>query len=230
MFTLSAKKREFIIKKTKRARKPKALKKIENIPAVLYGPEIKNLNLEINLKEFETVYKEAGYSSLINLNVEGEKKSFLVFIRSISRDPLSLDPIHIDFFQPSLKEEIELKISLVFEGSSPAVKDMNGTFVKNLNEIEVKGKPQDLPKEIKVNIERLKTFEDKILVKDLSLPSNIKVLRNADEIIAFVAPPQKVEVELAKTSEAKTEEVKVVEKKKKEEEAEEEEEEAKPQK
>jgi len=222
MFTLSAKKREFIIKKTKRARKPKALKKIENIPAVLYGPEIKNLNLEINLKEFETVYKEAGYSSLINLNVEGEKKSFLVFIRSISRD--------IDFFQPSLKEEIELKISLVFEGSSPAVKDMNGTFVKNLNEIEVKGKPQDLPKEIKVNIERLKTFEDKILVKDLSLPSNIKVLRNADEIIAFVAPPQKVEVELAKTSEAKTEEVKVVEKKKKEEEAEEEEEEAKPQK
>lgn len=93
--------------------------------------------------------------------------------------------------------------------------------MKNISEVEVKSLPQKLPKEIRVEVSGLKTFEDNIKVSDLKLPAGVKVLKEPEEIIAVVLPPEKVEEELVKPIEEKVEEVKIVEKPKKEEEFEE---------
>ena len=236
MLSLSAKIRKDLGKKVK------ALRKKGVIPAILYGPEIhpvkssgagakqfnrvKNLPLEIDSKEFEKILKEAGESSLVKLQVKDEdkkNKEFVVLIHEIENDPLTLKPIHIDFYQPRLKEEVEALVPLIFEGESKAVKELGGTLVKNISEVKVKALPLNLPKEIKVSIEKLKTFEDEIYISDLKLPEGVKILKGPNEIVAFAAPPEKVEEELAKPVEEKVEEVeKVVEKKEEKEEAEEE--------
>jgi len=219
MLSLSAKIRKEPRKKTNALRKKGAL------PAILYGPEIKNsLPLEIDSKIFEKIYKEAGESSLISLEVQAEKladqkeKKFLVLIHDIEHDPLTDRPIHVDFYQPRLEEEIEARVPIIFEGVSPAVKELEGTLVKNISEVEVKALPQKLPKEIKVNVGSLKTFEDHILIKDLDIPEGVKVLKEPEEIVASITPPEKVEEELEKPIEEKVEEVeKVVEEKEEEE-------------
>lgn len=248
MLTLSAKIRKELGKKVKNLRKK------GEIPAILYGPGIKNLPLEINSQEFEKVFKEAGESSLIKLKIKnlpstepkilvrGKKpskenkfptrqvktKEFSVLIHDVKTNPLTLKPIHIDFYQPKLKEEVEAQVSIVFEGESKAVKELGGTLVKNIFEVKVKALPLNLPKEIRVSIEKLKTFDDEILVSDLKLPKGVRVLKDPKEIVAFIAPPEKVEEELAKPIEEKVEEVeKVIEKKEKEEEIESEKEEKK---
>ena len=106
---------------------------------------------------------------------------------------------------------------LIFEGESKAVKELGGTLVKNISEVKVKALPLNLPKEIKVSIEKLRTFEDEIFVSDLILPEGVKILKGLREIVAFAAPPEKVEEELEKPIEEKVEEVeKVVEKKEEE--------------
>ncbi len=209
MLTLSAKIRKDLGKKVKKLRE-KGI-----IPAVLYGPKIKPESLEIDLKEFEKIYKETGESSLVTLEI-GSKKN-IVLIHDVKRGPVSEKPIHVDFYQPSLEEEIEIKIPLIFEGESLAIKDLGGTLVKDISEIEIKVKPQNLPKEIRVNIGKLKTFEDYILIKDLEFPKDVKTLRKPEEIVASVSPPEKIEEELAKPVEEKIEEVEKVEKKKEEE-------------
>src|SRR5581483_10051747 len=140
-------------------------------------------------------YRQAGESSLIELLVDKEKRPVLV--NDIQQDPVSGAIIHIDFFQASLKEEVEVAVPLVFEGVAPAEKDLGGVLNKNLLEIEVKALPQNLPHEITVSLESLKTFDDHILVKDLKVPSNVTILKNPDEVVAAVLPPQKVEEELA---------------------------------
>jgi len=232
MPTLSAKIREKVGKKVKDLREKGIL------PAVLYGHKIKNLNLELDLKEFEKIYKEAGESSLItlviakgkdeaeasslSLNVEEKKQKFLVLIHDIQFDHLTEKPIHIDFYQPELKEEVEVTVPLIFEGEAPAVKDLGGTLVKNISEVEVKALPQNLSHEIKVDIGNLKTFEDNILIKDLIVSKEVKILKEPEEIVAVVARPEKVEEELEKPVEEKVEEVEKVEKKPKEEEIKEE--------
>jgi len=209
MLSLSANIRKTLGKKTK------SLRKKDILPGVLYGPKIKPLVLEIDLKEFEKIYKEAGESSLISLEVDNRKAS--VLIHEIQRDPLSLKPIHIDFYKPSLEEEITANVAIIFEGVSPAVKELGGTLVREISELEVKALPQNLPHEIKVNVGNLKTFEDEILIKDLKIPAGVKVQRGPDEIVAVITPPEKVEEELAKPVEEEVEEVEKVEEEKREE-------------
>lgn len=205
MLKIEARKREIIGKKVK------TLIKQGILPAVLYGPQVKNLPLELNTKEFYKIYKEAGESSLISLQVEN--KSFPVLIHDVTRDPVSDNPIHVDFYQPILTKEVEATVPLVFGGESKAVRDLGGTLVKEIQEIEVRALPQNLPHEIKIDISKLETFEDEILIKDLQIPQNVKIKKDINDIVALVIPPEKIEEELKKPIEEKVEEVKGVEKK-----------------
>jgi large subunit ribosomal protein L25 len=213
MLSLSAKIRKEVGKKVKKLRSKGIL------PAVLYGPKTETASLEINEKEFEKVFQGAGESSLISLEVD--KKKFLVLIHAIEIDAISKRPIHVDFYQPRLDEEITAVVPLVFEGEAAAVKEFGGTLVKNIHEVEVRALPQNLPHEIRVNIEKLKTFEDNILIKDLIIPKEVKILKGLEEIVALVFQKAKVEEELKKPVEEKVEEVEKVETKKKEERTEE---------
>jgi len=210
MLTLKAKIRE------ERGKKVKKLRKRGVLPAVLYGPKIKNLSLEIDLKEFENIYKETGESSLISLEVGDEK--FPVLIHEVKKDPLTGKLIHIDFYQPILTEEVEATVPIVSEGEAPAVKELGGTLVWEISEVEVKALPKDLPHEIKVNVENLKTLEDEILVKDLKLPEGVTIQREQNEIVAVVTAPEteKIEEELEKPVEEKVEEVEEAEEKEEE--------------
>jgi len=209
MLTLSARIRKDLGKRAKILRKKGIL------PGVLYGPKMKTAApIEISLKEFEKIYKAAGESSLISLEVD--KKKFLVLIHEVARDPLTDKLFHIDFYQPSLEKEVTVTLPLVFEGEALAVKDSGGTLVKNISEIEVKAFLQNLPHEIKVNIENLKTFADNIKILDLKLPEGVKVQRSPEEIVAHVLAPVKVEEELVKPIEEKVEEVEKVGEKKEE--------------
>jgi len=210
MLSLSTK-----IRKTQ-GKKIKALREKGIMPAVLYGPKIKNRLLEVDFKEFEKIFKEAGENTLISLGVGGLKEKYLVLIHNPARDPLTQKPIHVDFYQPSLEKEIEAKVPIVFEEEAPAVKNLGGTLIKNIQELEIKALPQSLPKEIKVDVSSLNTFEDNISIKDLNVPEGVEVLRNPGDIIAQVTPLEKVEEELEKPIEEKVEEVEKVEEEKKE--------------
>ncbi len=212
MITLSAKIRKDFGRKTKSTRKA------DKIPAVVYGPGVKNESVLVDYKDFQKTFRQAGESSLIELNVEGEKGKRPVLIHEVQKDPVSDKFIHVDFFQASLKEEVEATVPLVFFGTAPAEKDLGGTLVKNITEVEVKALPQNLPHEIKVSIDGLKTFQDHVLIKDLVLPENVKVLKKPEEIVASVAQQQKIEEELEKPIEEDVESVEKVEKEKKTEE------------
>jgi len=205
MLTLTAKIRQ------KFGRKTQELRDKGIIPAVLYGPKIKNMPLEIDLKKFEQVYEKTGESSLISLETPSsdsskEIKKFLVLIHRTKKNPLTGNLIHIDFYQPILTEEIEVSIPLLFEGEAPAVKDLGGTLIKGIQEVTIKALPQNLPHEIKVSIDGLKTLEDEILIKDLQLPENVKIQRDLKEVVATVALPEKIEEELEQPAGEKEEE------------------------
>jgi len=195
-------------------RKTKKLRKKGILPAVVYGSKMKPVSLEVETKSFEKLYNKAKGSSLLSLKIEGKKEKYLVLIHDFQRDSLTGKFIHIDFYQPSLKEKIQIKIPLVFEGESEAIKGLGGTLIKNIAEVEVKALPENLPHEIRVNIGKIKTFEDHIKISDLEIPKNVEILKNAGEIIASVVPPSKVEEELEKPIEEKIEEIEKVEKKK----------------
>jgi len=197
----------------------KQLRQEGSVPAVIYGHNLKkNDVIAVNEKEFRKVFRQAGESSLIEISIDEGKEKRTVLVNDVQKDPVSGDPIHIDFFQPNLKEEVEVAIPIVFIGTAPAEKDLGGTLSKNIQEVEVRALPQNLPHDITVDISGLNTFEDHILIKDLKVAENVQILKEPDEIVASVLPPQNVEEELAATIEENVENVEQVVKEKKEEE------------
>ncbi|MDI6883185.1 MAG: 50S ribosomal protein L25 [Patescibacteria group bacterium] len=214
MIELKAKIRE------KFGRKTKTLRKQGIIPAILYGAGIKNLSLEVAEKEFREVFKEAGESSLVKLKIQNPKSKINepeVLIHDIAKDPLTERILHIDFYHPSLKKEIEAEIPLSFEGISTAEKELGGTLVREIQQVKVKGLVQNLPREIKVDIGVLRTFEDRILVKDLTVSPGVTILKDKEDIVAHIVPPTEEE-EIEKKEKEKPTEEKLEEEKPEEEE------------
>lgn len=207
MLTLKAEARKISGKKVKVLRQQGVL------PAVLYGPGSKNsLSLELNSKEFEKVFAEAGESSMISLEIAGKKS--LVLVHEIEKDVISGKIIHVDFYQPKAGQTIETKVPLVFEGIALAAKDLGGTLVKNIQEVHVRALPENLPHQILVDISGLKTFEDNILIKDLILPEGVKIIREPQDIVAKVVPAQKIKEEVKPVEEKAAEAEKVGDKEK----------------
>jgi large subunit ribosomal protein L25 len=188
------------------------------LPAVLYGPKTESRAIAVDVKELQKAHKEAGESSLITLELD--KKEYPVLIHDLKIDPISGQPIHADFYQPDLEKKIEASIPIILDGEAPAVKALGGTLYKNVSEVEVKALPNNLPREIRIDISQLNTLEDHIKIKDLKVGEGVEVLGEPEEIIVSVSAPEDVEEELAKPVEEKVEEVEKIEKEKKEEEAE----------
>ncbi len=175
------------------------------IPVVLYGAKRKSTSLLVDKKEFVSLYKEAGESTLITLEIEDKKEKPSVLIYEIQKDSLTGEIIHADFFEPNLKEEVEAEIPLVFIGSAPAVKDFDGTLIKNMDVVNVKALPQNLPHEVEVDIEQLKTLDDVIHIKDLKIPNDVEIMHDQDGVVAMISRPENIEEELEKPIESEKE-------------------------
>lgn len=161
------------------------------LPAVVYGEGVSSLPITILYKEFERVFKEAGESTLIKLEVDG--KPYNVLIHDISRDPLKGYALHADFYAVRLDKEIRARVPVEFAGESPAVKNEGGILVKVVQEIEVEALPQNLPHWLKADLSLLDTINSRLLVKDIPLPQGVKVHVDLEEVVALVEPPRSKE-------------------------------------
>ena len=195
-YNLSAKKRDITGKGVKKIR-AKGI-----IPAVLYGHKFKPQIIAISKIDFSKAFNEAGTSSLIDLTIDG-KAPIKVLSHEPQDNPVTGEPMHVDFYRVKMDEKIKTEIPLNFVGISPAVEQLEGSLVTNKDSIEVECLPSDLISEIQVDISKLKTFEDVIKVSDLNLPENLEILQDKDEIIALVEEPRSEE-ELAELEEIST--------------------------
>ncbi len=191
-------------------------KKSDSLPAVLYGPKTKNQTLSLNQKEFEKTLAKTGETSVINLEVEGQKDKHTILIHEIQRSPVTGKIIHVDLYQPDLTKKVEADVPLVITGIAPAIKELGGTLVKNFSDIKVKALPMDLPHEIYVDVSGLANIHDEIKIKDLNIPEGVEISRDINDIIVSIAPPTDVEAELKKTAEPEAGEPELIREKKEE--------------
>src|SRR5688572_3326289 len=116
---------------------------VMRVPAVMYGSGVANQNVSVPRSEFLKVFKQAGYSSLVDIAI-GEASPVKAVIKEVQVHPLSMEPIHIDFHQVRMDQEMEAMIPLKFIGESNAVKADAGTLIKSLDEVEVRCLPSNL--------------------------------------------------------------------------------------
>tara|TARA_B100000508_G_scaffold45569_1_gene35608 strand:- start:315 stop:974 length:660 start_codon:yes stop_codon:yes gene_type:complete len=170
----------------------KSLRDSGSVPAVVYGPKQEPLHVAIDSKAFDKIRREAGESTIIEL--EGLKESVEVLIKSVDFDPVRQQINHADLYAIERGKDMTATVPIHFEGESPAEKQNIGVVTKVLHEIEVTCRPSKLPSQIVVDLGVLATLEDKVLVKDLDVEEGV-VLSGEDEDPVAVVNVVKEEVE-----------------------------------
>jgi len=188
------------------------------IPAEIFGRDFANQHLSVSEKEFVRVFKEAGKSTIINLEINAKEK-VSVLIKHTQNHPITGKTLSVDFYRIKADEKIQTRIPIEFTGTAP-VEKQGFLIVKVMNELEIEALPQDIPREIKVDLVSLGGKEDKVHVKNLNVPKNVKVLTPSETVVAIVsaggeeeekAPvvtPEKIKEDEKNKEEASTEEKK----------------------
>lgn len=182
MLKLAVKKREVFGKKLKAARAA------GDLPVVVYGDKTEATPYFVSSHDFKKVLQQAGESTVISLVPAGEASSKEVLIHEVVTHPVTDEFVHADFYVIDKNKPIEIEVPLVFDGVSPAVKDLGGTLVSVLRELTIEALPLEIPRDISVDISALATLESQILVKDLKLPAGVKkVLNDPEEVVAAIS-------------------------------------------
>lgn len=173
--------------------KPRALRRMGQLPAVLYGPRFSPMNLRCNLQDFQRVFQEVGTTHLFTLEVDGTRETAL--IREVQRHPVTGALLHVDFLRILQDRPITSAVPITLIGHAPAT-EKGGILSHLLTEIEVECLPQDLPEEIIVDVSPLQDYGDFLAVKDLTIPARVTVLTPLEaEVVRILAPRVHEEVE-----------------------------------
>ncbi len=197
----------------------KKLHTAELVPAIVYKDGKEGVNLQLKLKELEKVLRtSAGGNVLINLKITDEEKSVskTVIVKEVQHNPLTGKIIHVDFYQISLTKTITVNVPLVAKGEAAGVKEDGGIMFYVIRELEIECLPTQIPKHIEVSVDHLR-IGDSIHVKDLPVPSGVKVLNDPELTAISVEPPMAEEKVEAVSPEAEVTEPEVIKQKKEEE-------------
>lgn len=176
------------------------------IPAVFYGPKETAQAVALDARKIESVWREAGETTIVTLKGVGADKDTL--IRDIQVHPVSGAILHVDFYVLEKGKKVEIAVPLEFDGEAPAEK-LGHIIVKTLHEIEIEVAPAELPHELHVDISGLENVGDQVLASDIKLPPSATLVTAADEIIVSVTAfeeykEQEVPTEAAPASEVST--------------------------
>lgn len=178
--TLTATKREVT------GRKVKKLRRAGQIPATVYGRNMKSTSVAVASDAFAKTYEQAGETGLVELSIDGKVHPTL--IHAVQRDPVTDAILHVEFYQVNLKEKVRTHVPLVLSGEAPAVAEKKGVLLTILDEVEVEALPTDLVDKIEVPVSGLSEVGQEVTVRDLAIPAGITILSDLALTVAKIGP------------------------------------------
>jgi large subunit ribosomal protein L25 len=153
------------------------LRRIEKmVPAVIYGAGQPAASVMVTHRQLEhALQNEAFYSHILTLNF-GDKQEKVV-LKDLQRHPSRPLLMHADFQRINAKEKLTMHIPLHFinEDKAPGVKVDKGIISHQLNEVEVRCLPADLPEYIEVDMSEVQ-MDQAVHLSHLKLPKGVELV------------------------------------------------------
>jgi len=170
------------------------------VPAVLYGGKKSNLNISLKKLQIQDLIETGTFlSKVFDLDIDGNPEKVLP--RDISYDPVSDEPIHIDFLRIAKGSKLVLEIPVKFINSdkSPGLKK-GGVLNIVRRKVELKCPAENIPNEIVVDLDNTE-INSSLKISSVKLPESvIPTITDRDFVIATVVSPT-ILVEPEKTEE-----------------------------
>jgi large subunit ribosomal protein L25 len=202
---LKASKREIKGKKTK------MLRHSGITPANLYGHGIDSLPIQVDTKQLKLTLAQTGKTDLISLIIGDSKAPKRVLVRDIQRNPLTDEPLHVDFYQVKMTEKLKADIPLVFVGEAPVLKKKNVSLLHLMDTLHVEALPDALPHNLEVDLSVLEETDQAIHVKDIAIDEGVTLLSDPELMVVKVTETRRDAAEEAEAAEKAEAEMKVEE-------------------
>jgi large subunit ribosomal protein L25 len=180
--------------RTVTGKKVRQLRREGVIPVHLYGAHIEPSNLQMDGRILNRLLPQVGANIPVSIELQGQDMENICFVREVQRHPVTDEVIHVDFLRVDVTRTVSAEVPLTITGISPAVTEMAGTLLQNIQTLSIEALPMNMPAEIPVDVSVLVDFDTSLLVRDAVVPGNVTVLNDPDDAIVRVAPPR-LEVE-----------------------------------
>ena len=174
------------------------------IPAVLYGGKKSNLNISLKKLHIQDLVKTGTFmSKVFDLDIDGNPEKVLP--REIAYDPVSDEPIHIDFIRIVKGSVLSLEIPVKFINSnkSPGLKK-GGVLNIVRRKVALKCPIENIPDEIIADLNNTE-INTSLKISSVKLPEKVvPTITDRDFVIATVVAPT-ILVEPEKVEETTTE-------------------------
>lgn len=158
------------------------------VPGVVYGKDKENINVQFTSRDFEKVLSQAGTTTIINLDLDGEKLP--VLIKDYQMHPFKSQFFHVDFQAINAKEAIRVTVPVYLNGRDD-IRVEPSVLVQNIDSVEVECLPMYIPQYAEVVVNDMQ-IGDSFTVADLDIAKddNITILLEDDEVVCSLQEPQ----------------------------------------
>ena len=160
-----------------------------NVPAIVYGGTEKNQKIFLNKKNIKNLIERENFlSNIISLNLDGKTQNVLP--KEIVWDPITDEPIHIDFLRivKDAKIVLEIPVKFINNEKSPGLK-RGGVLNIVRRKVELKCPSENIPTELIVDLDNL-DIGASIKISSIKLPESvIPTIQGRDFVVAKVAAP-----------------------------------------
>ena len=190
------------------------------IPSIIYGGKAHPTMVAVDKIQLKKRFDEGGFYSKIFEIELGDKKE-AVIVKSIQRNKVKHNPIHIDFQRVDEKTRIiiSVPVELIDQETSPGLKQ-GGVLNVVRREIELSCLANNIPEKFVISLEG-KEIGDDIRLSSVTLGEGMKpTILGRDFMLATIqAPKVEKEPEVQETEESTGEDSENTEEKKEEEKA-----------
>jgi large subunit ribosomal protein L25 len=169
-------------------RQARRLRREGKIPAILYGPKVEPIALELNKKDFSTRVAGLEGSHLVRLKSGSTSLADKVaLVKEMQYHPISGDVLHADFYEVDLTAKIEVNVPLHFIGKAAGVV-RGGILQPIVREIQVECLPMDIPQFFNVDVSAL-DIGDSVHIEELPMPEGVTAVYDSNFALVTVATP-----------------------------------------
>ena len=180
---------EAIIRNTKTKGDVNALRKADNVPAIIYGGTEENQKVSISKKIIKSLLEKENFlSNILSLSIEGKPQTVLP--KEISYDVISDEPIHLDFIRiiKGAKVILEIPVKFINHDKSPGLK-RGGVLNIVRRKVELKCPTENIPTELVVDLDGVDIGES-FKISSIKLPENVTpTIQGRDFVVATLAAP-----------------------------------------
>ncbi len=168
------------------------LRKNGYIPAIVYGRNEETKAISVKKGDLMKTVSEVGRNGIIQLELDGSTRP--VVLGDYQVNPITNDILHADFMYVTKDTELNTQINVTVSGEAPGVKQ-GGILQISLHELEITGKPQDIPESIVVDVSSLE-INDTVKIEAIrDKYSKIDIRHDDDEVIVVIHPPAHIDEE-----------------------------------